>query len=147
GGSHWSQLANTANPNFDYVSDIIVSPTDPQRIYSATAAGVFRSLDGGTTWTNSLSNSKAPEGCNDLAIRTDQSSDYIFAACGVFLEGDIFRNTAAETSNPWDLVNSNANAGITTLAIAPSNQDIVYALAASNSKQLAPYDNSLAFVW
>ncbi|HMV51775.1 MAG TPA: hypothetical protein PKD31_28790, partial [Blastocatellia bacterium] len=52
GGASWTQLATTANnANFYYVSDIVLSPLNTQRVYAATSRGVFRSVDGGGSWT------------------------------------------------------------------------------------------------
>src|SRR5438034_7077412 len=45
-------------------------------------AGVSKSLDGGLTWTLALARGAPSVGCLDLVIRTDQPSDYLFAACG-----------------------------------------------------------------
>ena len=76
--------------------------------------------------------SNVPNGANgamDLVMRTDQATDYIFAAVGSFARAHIFRNTDAGGSGTWQDVFSEVNQGRTSLAIAPSNQNIIYALA------------------
>lgn len=50
GGANWSQLANTANSNFYYVNRLAISP-DSSTILAATRTGIWRSLNGGSTWT------------------------------------------------------------------------------------------------
>ncbi|MGI8686264.1 MAG: hypothetical protein ACR2MO_14450, partial [Acidimicrobiales bacterium] len=131
GGTTWTQLAATANSNFYYVNDIVVSPLDANRVYAATRDGVYRSLDAGASW-GLVQNSSGVNGCTDLAIRTDAgATDRIFASCGTFAALTIYRNTDAGGAGIWDAVYNNATFGRASLSIAPSNQDTVYALAAS----------------
>jgi hypothetical protein len=109
GGATWTRLASTTTEDFYYVNDIVVSPANSQRLYAATGAGVFRSLDGGASWTRILNPTKPSSattgagGCLDLAIGADKASDYLFASCGTII----------------------------SLAIAPSDQSVIYAAAAS----------------
>jgi hypothetical protein len=69
----------------------------------------------------------------DLAIQTDRALAMVFAACGTFTQAAIHR--ALDTSSPqtWTSVFSPPNMGRTSLALAPSNQNIIYALSASNA--------------
>jgi len=138
GGATWARLTETNTADFHYVNDLIVSPKNNQRIYAATRTGVWRSTDGGATWTRALD----PEingGCLDLAMRTDQSGDYLFAACGIAagtsdtIQAKVYRNANAEGDAPWSVVLTESGMGRTSLAIAPSNQNIIYAAAADSS--------------
>jgi photosystem II stability/assembly factor-like uncharacterized protein len=88
---------------------------------------VWRSLDGGATWNQAL-NPQVTGGCLDLAIRTDQATDYIFASCGTFQPATIYRNTDA--AGAWTAVHTEAGMGRTSLALAPSNQNVIYAASA-----------------
>src|SRR5205823_12237773 len=78
-------------------------------------------------------------GCLDLAIRTDQTNDYIFAACGTAagtgaaIQSSIYRNTDAGGAGTWDVVQSETGMARTSLAIAPSNQSVIYALSAEGA--------------
>jgi Viral BACON domain len=130
GGASWAHLINTNSADFYFVNDIVISSTNGQRIYAATGTGVWRSTDGGTTWTQSL-NPSVIGGCLDLAIRTDQATDYIFASCGTFTQATIYRNTDASGAGTWTPVLADSGMGRTSLAIAPSNQAVIYALASS----------------
>lgn len=134
GGLTWKQLPSTDNPNFHYVNDIVVSKRDPRRVYAATRTGVWRSKDRGRSWSRVLS-PKAFGGCLDLALRNDLSTDFLLAACGT-RQGTaaVWRNEAAEKRGGWEQVLSETDMGRTTLAIAPSDQDVVYALASTNQK-------------
>jgi hypothetical protein len=142
-GAHWTRLAATAsNSNFFFVNDIVVSNVNSQHVYAATGTGVLRSLDGGSTWTlvlnvpTVLGSTTGVRGAMDLVIRTDQPTDYIFVAAGTaFNPGEpqsrIFRNTDAGGAGTWDEVYTEAAMGRTSLAIAPSNQNVIYAMSDS----------------
>jgi hypothetical protein len=130
GGATWRQLATTARPDFYYVNDVKVSPHDSSRIYAATNSGIFRSSNGGATWTQ-IYRTNVFGGCLDLAMRTDTATDSLFASCGTFEQASVLRNVAAEGTGGWSVVLTEKAMGRTSLAIAPSNQNVVYAMAAS----------------
>ena len=65
-------------------------------------------------------------------LADDTSGDYLFASCGTFERATVYRNASAETDGSWAPVLSDPNMGLTSLAIAPSNPSVVYALAANN---------------
>ena len=137
-GGSWTRLATTWGPDFRWVNDIVVSPTDSRRVYAATRTGVWRSANGGRTWTRSLATENnglatdVTSGCLDMEIRTDRRTDVVFAACGTFEQATIFRNPRTEdAASPWIAVLTEEGMGRTTLALAPSNQNTIYALSAS----------------
>jgi hypothetical protein len=131
GGATWTHLASTNTADFHYVNKLVVSRNVPQRLYAATRTGVWRSSDGGTTWTR-VHNPGVNGGCLDLALRTDQPTDYLFASCGTSVQARVYRNADAGGSGAWVSALTETNMGRTSLAIAPSNQSVVYAMAASN---------------
>src|SRR3954468_7825766 len=150
-GATWTRLASTNNSNFFFVNDIVVSSANAQHLYAATRSGVWRSLDGGATWSLILNvptvagSATGVRGATDLAIRTDQATDYLFVAAGTaFNPGEpashIYRSTDAAnasvvptgtTANAGSFtdVYTEAGMGRTSLAIAPSNQSVIYAMA------------------
>jgi hypothetical protein len=130
-GADWTTIGGTgSSSDFHYVNDTVVSRGNAQHVYAATGAGVMRSLDGGGSWTKVVTTSSSDVGCTDLAIRTDvTANDTVFAACGSFSSGAVYRNTDAGGSGTWDTVKTEAGMGRTSLAIAPSNQNVVYALS------------------
>ena len=132
GGANWAHLASTDTADFHFVNKLVVSINDSQRIYAATRTGIWRSLDGGASWTR-VHNPGGSMGCLDLVARTDQAVDYLFASCGSFVQATIWRNTDAAGPFTWTAVFSEAGMGRTSLAIAPSNQNVVYALSASTA--------------
>ncbi|HEV8580305.1 MAG TPA: hypothetical protein VGX68_14655 [Thermoanaerobaculia bacterium] len=134
GGITWQRLPATAGEEFWYVNDVAVSKADPRRIYAATWKGVFRSLDRGASWVRVL-DPGTQYGCLDLALRTDLSADMLFAACGTLEPSSaVWRNPRANAPRSrWQKVLTEPQMGRTTLALAPSNQNVIYALAASYS--------------
>lgn len=135
GGTTWSPLAATAPGGalvtaFQYVTQIIVSPRAPQRVYATTRAGLYRSNDGGATWAQ-LINGAGVNGCMDVQMQLKRAVGYVFAACGTFTQSTIYRGLDSAAS-AFAAVFSPAGAGRTSLAIAPSNESYVYALSASN---------------
>jgi hypothetical protein len=141
GGVTWSHLSSTSTSDFYFVNDLVVSPNSASRVYAATGTGVWRSLNGGGAWTRVL-NPAISGGCLDLAIRTDQATDVLFAACGTFdssQDSKVYRNTDAGGAGTWSAVLTETNMGRTSLAIAPSNQNVVYACAASEDTSSTYY--------
>lgn len=133
GGTTWTHLTSTGTPDYYYVNDIAISPRNNQRIYAATTTGIWRSDNGGASWTQVWRESEFGRsgGCQDLVIRTDQVNDFVFAACGTS-SAAIWRNSDAGGAGIWAPVFYESGMGRTRLAIAPSNQNIIYALAAYN---------------
>ncbi|MGH9847196.1 MAG: hypothetical protein ACREEM_51525, partial [Blastocatellia bacterium] len=130
GGVTWTQLAATNNIDFHYVNDIVISPNNAQRVYAGTRTGVFLSTDGGATWAKSLALG-VQGGCMDLAIRTDQTTDSLLASTGTLAQATVYRNADAAGGGSWTPVLTETGMGRTSLAFAPSNQNVVYASAAS----------------
>lgn len=132
GGTSWSFLdSTTENKAFDWIGDIEVSHSDSNRLYAATGTGVWVSDDGGRSWGSGPALSVQYQngvGCMELAIRTDQEPDVVFASCGYqeAPEG-VFRSDDGGES--WDLVlpAGDEPVGFAALAIAPSNEDVMYA--------------------
>jgi photosystem II stability/assembly factor-like uncharacterized protein len=129
GGATWTHLPSTQGSNFHWVNDLIISPRNPNRLYAATRAGVYLSEDEGRSWAQSL-DPEVNGGCLDLALRTDLSVDWLFASCGTFETATIHRRKMTQ-SGGWEAVLSEPAMGRTSLAIAPSDQSVIYALSAS----------------
>jgi hypothetical protein len=124
------RLESTEGQDFHWVNDLIVSTKDSQRIYAATRTGVHISTDGGASWEHSLATT-VKGGCLDLVVRTDRPADWVFASCGTLDQATIYRRRIT-ASSAWEPVLSQPGMGRTSLAIAPSDQSVIYALSASN---------------
>ena len=149
-GATWQQLGIPQGLHFRYINKIIVSRNEPNRLYAATWSGIFRSADGGQNWTQILNRGNAGQnGCQDMVARTDQATDYLFAACGTSATGAaaILRQPDASGVTPWQPVFTPPAMGNTTLALAPSSQGTIYALTASNGDDKVEWRNALQGVY
>jgi hypothetical protein len=160
GGSTWTLLANTActavGGNFCFINDLVISPQNANRLYAATRTGLFRTLDvtagaGGGTWTQEIaapsSGATPTRGCTNLAVPTQTApNDTLVVACGHFAPAGtntgIWRSTAANTATPaWSKRAAPSGAaslpitamGRTSLAVAPSATNTIYALVACSA--------------
>ncbi|MEF3697774.1 WD40/YVTN/BNR-like repeat-containing protein [Desulfolutivibrio sp.] len=132
-GASWALLPATATEAFYYVNDIVTSPNDSNRVYAATRQGLYLSADAGTSWTQ-VHDASAISGCTDLAVSDNAGTDRVFAACGMWTTSPtayILRST--NNGQNWSQVYTQAYMDRTSLAIAPSNPDIIYALASNNN--------------
>jgi hypothetical protein len=132
GARSWRQLPSTSTPDFHWVNDLEFGIDDSRRIYAATRSGVWRSTDSGATWTRLLE-ANVRGGCLDLALRPDRSEDVLFASCGSYEQATVYRFPRAVDRSDVEVVLREPDMGRTSLAIAPSNPEVMYALAASNS--------------
>ncbi len=137
-GETWNQLASTTTADFQYVQRMVITKGATQRIYAATRTGIFRSTDAGATFTKVFDSTAAGvvRGCMDMVIQTDRALAYVVAACGTSFgspdpDSAIFRTLDSSGAQTWQKVFTMKNMARTSLALAPSNQNIVYALAAS----------------
>jgi photosystem II stability/assembly factor-like uncharacterized protein len=153
GGATWTRLAATTTPDFYFVNKIKVSPLNSQHLYAATSTGVFRSLDSGASWTMVLAApppqfSAGVPGCQDIAVRSDTPTDYVFASCVVGFRGTggIWRNTDAAGSGVWANVQSLPGVIRIGLALAPSSQSILFAITAVGDNGANSYLNALGAV-
>ncbi len=130
-GLTWTHLDTTSNnPDFHYVNKLAINSHNPNQVYTATRAGVFRSIDGGASWVKTLaSNNIHDVGCLDLQIRTD-NPNVLITSCGSFYQSTVYRST--DGGNSWSSVLTEPSMGRVSLTIAPSDQDVMYALSATN---------------
>ncbi|CAM2005343.1 hypothetical protein [Acanthopleuribacter pedis] len=130
GGLNWTHLGATDNADFYYVNDLVYSARENGVAYAATRTGVFRTLDGGATWEGIFS-THTDGGCLDLAIRTDLAADVLFVSVGNRTTATVYRNQDAGGSGTFQAVYSEPDMGRTSIAVAPSNQSVIYLLAAN----------------
>lgn len=130
-GTRWQRLPATATADFHWVNDLELGVSDSRRLYAATRSGVWRSSDSGATWTRLLETS-VRGGCLDLALRPDRDEDVLFASCGSYEQATVYRFPRAADRADVEVVLREPGMGRTSLAIAPSHPDVIYALAASN---------------
>lgn len=137
-GETWNQLAATAsNPDFYYVNKIQTSTVVENRLYAATGTGLFRSDDAGDSWTK-LMDAPDGNGCMDIQIApADDGGDKVVASCGSFYDSAVFHSP--DSGDTLTKVIDDDQLGRTTIAFAPSDSNVVYALGASNLNHPTAY--------
>lgn len=148
-GETWTRLVNSNVTNLevfntaaDFVNKIVVDPTNGN-VYAACPATILRSIDGGTNWNPVLSGGLSNSGqYTDIVV---SSTGRLYAGFGgsnaVGADGVWTSTTGASAS--WTRIagpggtpvgwNANGAYGRVVLAIAPSSENIVYALYYNNN--------------
>ena len=97
-GSNWTQLSSTAlNNNFAYINRLIIDPANPDIILAATESGIFKTIDGGTSWYQVYSSFR---GVEDL-VEDPTNFSVLFASengIGVLRSADAGENWVVSSS-------------------------------------------------
>ncbi|MEP7164077.1 MAG: CHRD domain-containing protein [Ferruginibacter sp.] len=147
-GETWTRQANSNttalesfSTNADFVLKVVVDPTNGN-VYAACAAAILRSTDGGGTWNPVLSGAlSSSNNFTDIVVTSTGRFYAAFAGSNaVGADGVWASNTGASAS--WTRIagpggtpvgwNANAAYGRVVLGIAPSSENLVYALYSNN---------------
>jgi photosystem II stability/assembly factor-like uncharacterized protein len=152
-GATWTLLGNSV---FDRrtISKIVVDPTDPNTVYVAVGAvatnglpgntGIWKSTDGGLSWTDTTAAISSTAAYSDLVI--DPASPQVLYA-GVGAPAGDPANGVYKTTNgggSWSAVSgldtgaTDPRIGRVTLALAPSDPDTLYAALIASGKETEP---------
>jgi len=153
-GETWTPLAaTTGDARFNNVSRIIVSPNSPDTLVVSTTVGrykttvtaetnIFRSTDGGATWTPVHTESGGPRVTQLIADPTDWDIQY-----GAVVGGGILKST--DRGLTWGYINSGITdfSGRFELAISPVNTDYLFASAegANGAELWASWDGGASW--
>ncbi len=121
-GQTWVQLPSTDNENFRHVQKMAV--TQNGTVLAGTIAGMYRSENDGDSWTRVLLDD---DRIADIEIATD---GVIFASSGAQAPGQIYRSV--DDGLNWENISPNDNGRRIEIAVAPSNANVVYAIADRN---------------
>lgn len=121
GGTTWTQLNSTDNSGFHYVQKVVVTPTGT--VIAATREGLYRSTNGGSSFTQLLAGRFA-----DVEVAANGD---IYASEGIFTTGVVRKSTNDGVS--WSDVTPATGGERIELAVAPSNANVVYAVASNNT--------------
>jgi hypothetical protein len=137
GGNNWSQLSSTNNSNFYYIQEIIVHPNN-SLVFAATRSGLFKSGNGGSTWTKVLGNGVSGGSTDRIADVGVAADGSVWASTGMFVSDGVYKALSSGSTTgdigTWVKKNTGANGFPTsnlswiTIALAPSNASVVYAL-------------------
>src|SRR5207302_1086001 len=152
GGENWT---NMGLKDSERISKILVDPTDTNTVYACVPGklwsdsddrGVYKTSDGGKTWTKVLKNPSASTGCSIMTM-DPSNPKVLFAGLWDFRRrGWTFRSGGEGPAAPsasglfkttdggatWQEISSNKGLpskpwGRTAVTIAPSKPNIVYA--------------------
>lgn len=148
GGANWTFLGNsntgsleTFDSRADFISKLAVDPTSGD-VYAAALGTILRSQDGGSTWSQVLGNTSGSWSTTHMTDVVVTSAGRVFAAFsgvvpnnydGVWTSasGDLSSWThlagtgSGTTPGSWHSYNGY---GRVVIAIAPSNEDLLYVL-------------------
>ena len=148
GANSWTLLesTSTSTPQFfdqdmDYVWRIVVDASNEteDEVYAAVYSGIYRSVDGGESWQEVLGGRGGQHFYTDVVI---SSTGVLYAALSN--PGDNAGVWRSEDGISWTEItpeNWAPSTQRTTLAIAPSNEDVVY--TASYTPGEGTHDHSL----
>jgi len=138
GGEDWMQLPSTDTILFYSCQDIGVHPvtgdvyvcTRPQTLSSTAYGGVYRSQDGGLSWTQVLGAGNGSD-LNTAADLEFTASGGIFVTIGIFNTDGIYFSETGDTGTWVKQTNGFPTSDIyrVELATAPSNDSVAYAIA------------------
>ncbi len=135
-GATWSSTG--AGPS-GTIRKVLVNPSSTNIVFACASNGIFRSINGGTSWTQVHAVSK-----EDIEFKPNDLN--IMYASG----NDVVRSTdMGLTWNPVGVAQGITNSGRTLVAVSPADPQVVYAVQASGSlfgRMYRSSDGGLSFV-
>jgi photosystem II stability/assembly factor-like uncharacterized protein len=120
GGLTWNTTGLTFNNTSTVAADIFMHPNDPMTLWVATSAGLFKTSNGGTTWTNNLSGN-----VKDLKLKPG-NPNIVYAVTN----NRFYRSINGGDSFTMITSGMPANSGRLIIDVTPANPEYVYVLSA-----------------
>ncbi len=142
-GESWALLPSTivdapnafrSNWQYVYRIDIDRSNTSEDEVYAATYGGIYRSSDGGASWTQTLVLGNDQANSTDIVV-TSTGVVYACGSKGQAGVSGVFRSTDGITWADITPAGFPSNYGRMVLATAPSNESVVYVLVQGTDGQ------------
>jgi photosystem II stability/assembly factor-like uncharacterized protein len=162
-GATWQPLPATQGGSgadlseiFQGVWRIVTDPvrTDKDIVYAACYGAIMRSQDGGASWQVALGDLENKSFASDLAVTSDGVLYAALSSFGFSVQppgkAGIWRSVDGVN---WDKITPHGfptDNRVTRLALAPSNQQVMYVFTESQSPDLNPfngYTNSVNTFW
>ena len=125
-----SAAYNSSNDTWSYVNRLVAHPTDPNTVIAATGRGLRRTTDGGATW-NLIYPAQIP--FEDVEISNTGNVIVATTASGMFLSTDA-GNSFTPINNPSFGLPGSSNIIRVEVAIAPSDENVMYAVMSLNDR-------------
>lgn len=136
GGLSWANLSSTSSGTpqsfdqfFDYVWNVATDPSNASQdvVYAATYGAIYRSTNGGMSWSVVLGGSSPYSNMTDVQV-TSTGVAYATASSGSTMSG-IWRSTNGTTwTNITPSTGFASSYGRMVIGIAPSNENVMYVL-------------------
>lgn len=119
GGNSWN--STTLDTFSRYVSRVLIDPANPQVVHAATHMGIYKSTNGGVTWTQA-----SWENCTDMEFKpgdptTIYASNY----------SSVFRST--DSGQSYSQVHTLPNTWRISIAVTPANPNYLYVLGTNGT--------------
>ncbi|WP_340154936.1 T9SS type A sorting domain-containing protein [uncultured Winogradskyella sp.] len=125
GPTYWNATSGY-NPGVGRITSISIDDTNLNHIIAGSeTGGVWKSLDGGTTWTV-LTDNLANIDVNALAIDPNNSSNYFWGSTN----GSIFKST--DSGSTWSLHSNVSGGTVNKILIHPTDAQIMYCSSEGN---------------
>ncbi len=123
GGNSWSATGLNPSNSPSRMNDIYVHPTNSNVLWVATTSGVFKTTNGGDTWTNTLSGN-----IRDLKIKPG-NPNVVYAVSS----SSFFKSTNG--GNSFSVSNSGLppTSGRLVIDVTPANPNVVYVVSATTN--------------
>jgi len=130
GGATWNitKLSYTQNQQIR-IGRVLVHPEDPNIVIVGGSNGVFKSTDGGESWSTWLTNLFI----RDLKFKPNDYNTIYASTFSWYGTNYIYRTN--DLCSTWKQVKSVSGTVRIALAVTPANPDIIYAVCASNNNR------------
>lgn len=144
-GDTWFQLASTVAVNqsdraFENVNRIVVSPTNPDIVIAATNEGIYKSVNGGTSWTQVYD---AGSSRVQQIVQSQVSFDTLYATVN---GSGVFKSTNGG-DNWYKSSNGIAAGSRFEMATAPSNNARLFVAAENGSNSDLYMSDNHGITW
>ena len=140
GGASWQQTGlNPSNTNFNsLMNEIVIDPTNSNIIWVATNAGLYKSINAGTTWQVTQSGFVA-----DFKLKPGDPNT-VYAIVGRYVGGSGNQISFTKTTNGQDFAALDSpvlptNSGRAVLGVSPANPEALYILTANTGSSNFTY--------
>lgn len=130
GGITWSTTGLTFNNTYKGAGDLLINPTNSQMLWCATSTGLYRTLNGGSSWTNQFSGNFTQ---GTLRIKpNDPTVVYVSSRNKLYKSTD-----SGSTFSNIGIADLPADSGRLIFDVTAADSNLVYCLSAGTSPNYA----------
>ena len=130
GGVTWSTTGLTFNNSYKGAGDLLINPTNSEMLWCATSTGLYRTINGGSSWTNQLSGNFTQ---GTLRIKPNDPTVVYVSSRNKFYKSTDSGSTFSTTV----ITGLPTNSGRLIFDVTAADPNIVYCLSAGTSPSYA----------